>query len=301
MSASRPPGADQRVEFAPAKINLTLRVGPVRADGYHPVDSLVVFARDWGDAIAVEPAETLTLAVTGPNARALEGVSDNLVLKAAYALRAAGEASDRGARITLEKHLPAAAGIGGGSADAAAALRALNTLWALEFSTRQLAEIGSVVGSDVPACVHGAPLRMTGRGERIQRLAAWPALHAVLLHPGAALSTGVVFAAYDADAPAPLADARTPAAGDAARAIAVLQGSANDLQAPARRLAPDIGAALDALASSPGAALARMSGSGATCFALYASSQAAQTAAAALEGSRPGWTARAVMLEGVRA
>jgi len=301
MSAPAAQAADRLIEFAPAKINLTLHVGPVRADGYHPLDSLVVFAGDWGDAIAVEPAEGLTLEITGPNAAALEGVSDNLVLKAAYALRAAGDAGDRGARIVLEKHLPAAAGIGGGSADAAAALRALNTLWALDFSTRELAEIGSVVGSDVPACVHGAPLRMIGRGEQIQRLAAWPALHAVLLHPGVALSTGAVFSAFDADAPDPLGEARTPVAGEAARAIEIIAACANHLEVPARRLAPPVAAALEALAQSPHAALARMSGSGATCFALYPTSHAAHAAAAALNGAEPGWTARAVVLEGVRA
>ena len=156
---------DAASEFAPAKVNLSLRVGPPRADGYHPLDSLVVFA-DWGDALSAQPADTLTLSLTGPGAEGLQSDTQNLVLKAAYALRAAADQPELGAHLTLDKHLPVAAGLGGGSSDAAAALRVLNRVWDLGFSLKQLAEIGTVVGADVPACVHARPLRMQGIGER---------------------------------------------------------------------------------------------------------------------------------------
>ena len=289
------------IEFAPAKINLTLKVGPPAADGFHPIDGLTVFAEDWGDAVEAREGEGLSLTVSGPNAHALNGAEGNLALKAAYALRAAAGEGSLGAALTLEKHLPVEAGLGGGSADAAAALRALNALWDLGFSAKQLAEIGSVVGSDVPACVHARPLRMRGRGERIDRLIAWPDLPAVILSPGAGLSTPEVFKAYDVTAPAPLKDARTPAAGAFSDAIAHLAQSANDLEPPAKLLEPLVADALMALAGSDGAQLARMSGSGAACYALFAEPRAADAAASALDGAKPGWRARAVTLKGVEA
>ncbi|MEO1040044.1 MAG: 4-(cytidine 5'-diphospho)-2-C-methyl-D-erythritol kinase [Pseudomonadota bacterium] len=299
MSPAQQPAADL-VEFAPAKINLTLRVGPPRGDGYHPLDSLVVFSRDWGDAIGLSAAGSLGLELTGPGADALTGLSDNLALKAAYALRAAAGKPELGARITLEKHLPAGAGLGGGSADAAGVLRGLNRLWDCGFSLKQLAEIGSVVGSDVPACVHSAPLRMTGRGEAIQRLAAWPDLYAVLAYPGEALSTGAVFARYDEEHPRPIGEARTPAAGSVDRAIEIAVGSANDLEAPAQQLSPVVGEALTLLGAAPGARMARMSGSGSTCLAIFVDEAAAEAAAASIALARPGWRVRASLLEGVK-
>ncbi|PWE17621.1 4-(cytidine 5'-diphospho)-2-C-methyl-D-erythritol kinase [Marinicauda salina] len=285
-------------EPAPAKVNLTLRVGRARPDGYHPLDSLVVFA-DWGDEVQTEEADSLTLTIEGDGAEALADETHNLVLKAAWALRAAVERPELAAQITLEKRLPVAAGLGGGSADAAAALRALNRLWDLDLTRAQLAEIASVVGADAPACVYSRPLRMTGIGDRIAPLAAWPTLDAVLLHPGEAVSTARVFAAFDEDAPEPLAgEARTPAAGDFETALAVIEQSANDLEPAAKRLAPVIGDALDALSTQTGARLARMSGSGATCFALFADADAARAAASALDGAQAGWRARAVRLGG---
>ncbi len=289
------------IEFAPAKINLTLRVGPPAADGFHPIDGLTVFAEDWGDAVEAREGEGLSLTVSGPNAGALTGAEGNLALKAAYALRAASGDAGLGAALTLEKHLPVEAGLGGGSADAAATLRALNALWDLGFSMKQLAEIGSVVGSDVPACVHSRPLRMRGRGERIDRLIAWPDLHAAIVSPGAGLSTPAVFKAYDQTAPAPPDDARTPAAGSCEAAIAQLAGSSNDLEAPAKTLEPAVSAALAALGACEGAKLARMSGSGTACYALFADADTAKAAAAALDGAQPGWSARAVTLKGVTA
>lgn len=289
--------SDAVTEFAPAKVNLTLRVGPPRADGYHPLDSLVVFA-DWGDALAAQPAEGLHLSLTGPGAAELQADPQNLVLKAAYALRAAADQPDLGATLTLEKHLPVAAGLGGGSSDAAAALRALNRLWGLDFTTAQLAEIGTVVGADVPACVYARPLRMSGIGETIQPLIAWPVLDAVILHPGAPVPTGPVFKAYDATAPERLTAGAPMVAGDLEGALRRLAKDGNDLEAPASAQCDAIAPALEGLAAQPGARLARMSGSGASCFALFDAAEAAQAAAEALDGARPGWTARAVRLGG---
>lgn len=289
--------SDAVTEFAPAKVNLTLRAGPRRADGYHPLDCLVVFA-DWGDAIVVRPGEGLHLNLTGPVAPDLRSNLENLVLKAAYALRAAAEKPELGAVITLEKHLPVASGLGGGSSDAAAALRALNRLWELEFSLGQLADIGSVVGADVPACVHAKPLRMSGIGEIIQPLIAWPALHAVVLHPGVPVSTGSVFRAYDAVKPEKLTPGRAMTAGDFEAALGCLALDSNDLQPSAMAQCAAIAPALEALNARTGARLSRMSGSGASCFALFETHGEAEQAAAALDSAHEGWIARAVMFGG---
>lgn len=283
--------------FAPAKVNLTLRVGRARADGYHPLDSLVVFA-DWGDTLAAEPADELSLIVEGDGAAALKDEPHNLVLKAAWALRAAADRRELGARLTLTKRLPVAAGLGGGSSDAAAALRALAALWDLDFSLRQLAEIGSAVGADVPVCVHARAARMSGIGEIVAPLAAWPSLPALIVHPGAALSTGPVFKAFDEGDPAPLSGGAVMAAGDLDAALRRLAADANDLEAPARRLCPAVGEALDLLADLPGARLARMSGSGASCFAIFETLDAARHSAALIQRARPDWTAAPVTLAG---
>ncbi|MEQ8434169.1 MAG: 4-(cytidine 5'-diphospho)-2-C-methyl-D-erythritol kinase [Oceanicaulis sp.] len=284
-------------EAAPAKVNLTLHVGRAQADGYHPLASLVVFA-DWGDTVTAEPAQALTLTLTGPGGEALLAEPQNLVLKAAYALRAAAGKPELGAALTLDKHLPVAAGLGGGSADAAAALRVLNRIWDLGFSTKALAEIGSAVGADIPACVHARPLLMTGIGERIAPLVAWPPLHAVIANPGAALSTGAVFKAFDAGAPRPLEPPRIPAAGNFEGALSVINAGTNHLEPPARALEPQAGETIDALAALPGARLARMSGSGASAFALFETEDAAKAGAETLAAVHAGWTVRAVILGG---
>lgn len=288
---------DACTEFAPAKVNLTLAVGRARADGYHPLDSLVVFA-DWGDQVAVGPGEGLSLALDGEGAGALRGEPQNLVLKAAYALRAAAGQPDLGAALTLTKTLPIASGLGGGSSDAAAALRALNRFWDLGFSTRQLAEIATVVGADTPACVHARALRMAGIGETVTPLVAWPQLHAVIAHPGAALSTAAVFRAFDQADPAPLDTGPMPLAGDFAGALDVIAAGRNDLEAPAQELEPLITETLAALRALDGAALVRMSGSGASCFALFETETAARAGALTLAADRPDWTAAPVRLGG---
>ncbi len=289
--------SDGATEVAPAKVNLTLHVGRAQADGYHPLASLVVFA-DWGDTLTAEPAQALTLTLTGPGGEALSAEPQNLVLKAAYALRAAAGKPELGAALTLDKHLPVAAGLGGGSADAAAALRLLNRIWDLGFSRKALAEIGSVVGADAPACVHARPLLMTGIGERIAPLVAWPALHAVIANPGVGLSTGAVFKAHDAGERSPLEPVRLPVAGSFEAALAVIAAGTNHLEAPARTLEPLAGETIDALAALPGARLARMSGSGASAFALFETEAAANAGADTLAAARAGWTVRAVTLGG---
>jgi 4-diphosphocytidyl-2-C-methyl-D-erythritol kinase len=271
-------------EAAPAKVNLYLRVVGRRADGYHLLDSLAVFA-DVADVVQVAPAETLTLEVAGPFAAALAGEPDNLVLRAARALAAVAGVVPR-ARIVLAKHLPVASGLGGGSADAAAALRALARLWRLELSGACLAGLAASLGADVPVCLACRPARMGGVGEALAPAPALPRCGMVLVNPGVAVATSAVFRAR---AGRPFSSAAVLPAGwtDAEAMAGSLVGLDNDLQSPARELCPAIGAVLAALSGLEGCLLARMSGSGATCFALFADAPAARRAAAALV--RPGW------------
>lgn len=284
------------MEFAPAKVNLTLAVGAARADGYHPLHSIVAFA-DWGDEIAAEPADALTLSLEGGAAAPLRDDPQNLVLKAAFALRAAAERPELGAALRLRKRLPVAAGLGGGSADAAAALRLLNQLWDIGFSTRQLSEIGTIVGADVPACVYSRPLLMTGIGEVVTPLIAWPALPAVIVNPGVPVSTAAVFKAFDQGEAEPLPATRPPVAGDVASALSALAAGRNDLEPPAQALEPAISTVLKGLAAAPGARLTRMSGSGASCFALFQTQDAAAEAGAQLAAQNPDWIVKAVTLQ----
>ena len=289
--------SDAVTEFAPAKVNLTLAVGSARADGYHPLDSLVVFA-DWGDELTVRPAKGLGLELSGSAAQALEQEPQNLALKAAYALRAAAGKPELGAQIALDKHLPVAAGLGGGSADAAAVLRALNQLWDLDFSTRQLAEIGAVIGADVPACIYSRPLRMRSIGEQIEPLIAWPELYGVIVNPGQALSTAAVFDAYDGAHPEPLIKTASSVAGSYDQALSHLLEGDNDLQPSAVRLCPAVGGVLEALNRHETIALARMSGSGASCFGICADIADAEATARALSADRQSWTVQAVRFAG---
>ena len=281
-----PPGTEV---FAPAKLNLALHVTGRRADGYHLLDSLVAFA-GVGDRVTAQAADALTLEVTGPQAAAVPPGEDNLVLRAARAILPPGQ----GARIVLDKGLPVASGIGGGSADAAAALRALAALHGLA-----LPDAAAVLrlGADVPVCLGGRACRMMGVGEWITPLArALPPVWVVLANPGVALATPAVFAALETRENPPLPDT-IPAFPDAAALAGFLAAQRNDLEAPARTIAPVIGEVLAALAAQPGALIARMSGSGATCMALFAAEAQATAAAAALSRARPGWwTASAPIL-----
>jgi 4-diphosphocytidyl-2-C-methyl-D-erythritol kinase len=267
-------------EFAPAKVNLALHVLGRREDGYHLLDSLVVFA-GVGDRLLAEPARSLSLTVAGPFAGALAAERDNLVLRAARALAdAAGVAA--GARLVLEKHLPVASGIGGGSADAAAALRLLARLWGCSPASRELA---LALGADVPVCLAGRPARMGGVGEALARVPALPRCGLVLVNPGVPVATPAVFRARSGAFSPPLD--LPPGWADAAALAADLARWGNDLELPALTLQPAIGDVLAALRAVPGCLLARMSGSGATCFGLFAAPEHAVQAAAGLHS--PGW------------
>ena len=253
-------------ERAWAKVNLALHVTGRRADGYHTLDSLAVFA-DAADLLTAEAADDLTLSVTGPFGAGLAGEPDNLVLRAARALAEAAGVRAR-ARLVLDKRLPVASGIGGGSADAAAALRALSRLWGLAVPAADLGRVAMSLGADVPVCLDSRPARMRGVGEVLDDVPPLPALSLVLLNPGVAVATPAVFRARAAEF--------SPALGlperwrDAAALVAWLGGTRNDLEVAARLLCPPVTDALAALRAMPGCLLARMSGSGATCFGLFA-------------------------------
>jgi 4-diphosphocytidyl-2-C-methyl-D-erythritol kinase len=265
--------------FAAAKINLALHVTGQRSDGYHDLDSLVVFA-GIGDRVSARPGRGLSLAVTGPQAAGLSAGEDNLVLRAARMMEGPGAA------LGLHKVLPVASGIGGGSADAAATLRALAALWSVPLpGPDRILHLGA----DVPVCLFGRPCRMTGTGGLIAPLPGpLPAMALVLANPGVALSTPSVFAALDRRDHAPMS-ANPPRAGDLSAFAAFLAAQRNDLEVPAIRLAPVIAEVRAALAAQSGCRLARMSGSGATCFGLFGDRPAAEAAAAALRHARPGW------------
>jgi 4-diphosphocytidyl-2-C-methyl-D-erythritol kinase len=273
-------------ERACAKINLHLHVVGRRPDGYHLLDSLVVFAGA-ADVLTAEPAETLSLSVTGPFAAGLDGEADNLVLRAARALAVHADVPPAG-RLVLEKNLPVASGIGGGSADAAAALRLLDRFWGIGAGQGTLAAIAGGLGADVPVCVASRSAVMSGIGEILAPAPRLPEAGIVLVNPGVAVSTPAVFRARDGGFSTAAA---WPAEGwlDAESLAASLRGTGNDLEAPALGLAPVIGEALAALAADPSCLLARMSGSGATCFGLYADALSARRAAEAVV--RPGWWA----------
>lgn len=281
--------------LAPAKVNLFLHVGPLEADGYHPLASLVAFA-DVGDRLTVARAERLSLGVTGPFAGALEGEGDNLVLRAVRALGAAAGVGEPGLRITLDKQLPVAAGLGGGSSDAGAALKLARDALGLPLDDVALAEIAAGIGADGPMCLHARTAWAEGRGDVLSFETSLPPLPALLVNPGVPSPTGAVYRAFDegatgvADRPSP------PGAWDAASVINWLAAQRNDLEAPAVRLAPAIGEALAATADLPGARLTRMSGSGATVFALFDTAAAAGAAGAALSARRPGWWVRPTVL-----
>jgi 4-diphosphocytidyl-2-C-methyl-D-erythritol kinase len=279
--------------LAPAKINLFLHVGPVGDDGYHPLASLVAFA-DVGDGVGVTRADALSLSVTGPFGGALAGEGDNLILRG---LRALGEAAGIGAppvAVTLDKRLPIAAGLGGGSADAGTAIRLTARLLGLGLDEVALEDVADVVGADGPMCLRARPAWATGRGGDLREEPRLPPLHAVLLNPGLPSPTGAVYRAFD-DAPAGGADCpAAPQDWSPSAVIDWLTGQRNDLEAPALRVTPGIGEALSAMQVAPGCRLTRMSGSGATVFGLFDDAAAAKAAALALQ--RPGWWVRPCLL-----
>ena len=281
-------------EKAPAKVNLTLRVVGRRADGYHEIESLVAFA-GVGDAVTFTPGGALALSVGGPTAAAAGEIADNLVLKAARALAERVDRLKLG-RFGLSKRLPVAAGLGGGSADAAAALRLLARANGLAPDDPRLLQAARATGADVPVCLDPRPRLMRGIGDVLSDPLDLPRLFAVLLNPGVAVATKEVFAALAV----PTAGQTAPAAicTDAAALLAEIAGGRNDLEGPAIELEPAIADALAVLRKLPGCRLARMSGSGATCFGLFDSMDAARGAARRLRVGYPAWWVRATALGG---
>ncbi|TCZ61300.1 4-(cytidine 5'-diphospho)-2-C-methyl-D-erythritol kinase [Roseicella aquatilis] len=311
------PAGGLLAEAAPAKVNLYLHVTGRRADGYHLLDSLAVFGPA-ADALSLAPAEGLTLALDGPfggalardrpggehgahdvpagegpdrdpadalqTDRGLEAEPDNLVLRAARALAEAAGVPPRAA-LRLTKRLPVASGIGGGSADAAAALRGLDRLWGLNLGEARLAAVAAPLGADIPVCVASRPARMGGVGELLSPAPRLPRCGLLLANPGLALPTPAVFRARSGGFTPP---ARLPESWPDAAAMARDLGAAtrNDLEPAAIALCPAVAEVLAAIRALPGCLLARMSGSGATCFGLFADAAAAGAAAALLPG---GW------------
>ncbi len=279
--------------LAPAKINLFLHVGPVRDDARHDLDSLVVFAgREAADRLSVQAGESTGISVSGPMAAGAGPVTDNLVLRAARAL-----APEARLEFELEKNLPAAAGIGGGSADGAAALRLVTEWLGLDAACAQGA--APRLGGDVLACLHSKPLMMRGDGNEVTKLTSpLPQLAALLVNPGVPCPTGPVFCRFDAAGGGrSFAEIEVPAFTEA-RALMNWLGAqtCNDLQGPAIALVPEIGDCLERLAALPGAQLTRMTGSGATCFALFDRLETARAAGKRLLEAHPHWWARATML-----
>jgi 4-diphosphocytidyl-2-C-methyl-D-erythritol kinase len=272
--------------FAPAKVNLYLHVTGRRADGYHLVDSLVAFA-DIGDRLTAEPAGSLSLAVDGPEATGLAAKGDdNLVLRAARLL--ADQAGvGPGAALHLDKRLPVAAGIGGGSSDAAAALLMLRRLWGLSLDDEALCRLGASLGADIPACVCRRTVWVGGIGERLEPAPTLPEAGILLANPRKALPTAAVFAARRG--PFSKTGRFAPMPSDVAGLAEVLAPRCNDLTEAAIEVLPEVGAVLGRLGRLPGCLLARMSGSGATCFALFATRAAAEDARVALGATEPLW------------
>lgn len=299
MSQARQPGRLQPARpttavsaFAPAKVNLYLHVVGRREDGYHLLDSLVAFA-DIGDRVTATAADGLSLALGGAEAGAIAALGDdNLVLRAARLLAAETgpappDAPPRGAALLLEKALPAAAGIGGGSSDAAATLRILDRLWNTRLDAAALAGLAGKLGADVPACLAARPVWVGGVGERLEPAEGLPPAWIVLANPRQPLPTAAVFEARRGWFGT--AGRFAPMPHDATGLAALLAERRNDLTEPALTLVPEIVRVLERLARLPGALLARMSGSGATCFALFADRAAALAAHAILVADAPRW------------
>ena len=279
-------------ETAKAKINHSLEVRGRRTDDFHEIRSFVAFA-SIADTVTLDPGETLSLDIDGAFARAIEG--DNLILKAAAAALAAHRGVTLG-RFHLTKNLPVASGVGGGSADAAAALRLIARANGSMLPEESIKEIAARLGSDLPVCLASRPALITGRGEIVQFVGGMPNCGVLLANPGVPVAAGQVYAELRA---APYESMETDGnavpdfGGDFARLIEYLAPRGNDLEPAALRLAPAIGEVLDALERLPGFRLTRMSGSGATCFALFSTEAEAETASRALIASRPEWWVRA--------
>jgi 4-diphosphocytidyl-2-C-methyl-D-erythritol kinase len=272
--------------FAAAKVNLYLHVIGRRADGYHLLDSLVVFP-DIGDRLSGWAGLSLELALEGREAASLKASrEDNLVLRAARALAAHAGIAPR-ARLLLEKNLPVASGLGGGSSDAAAALRLLARLWRLPIAERALTALGATLGADVPACLLERPVWAAGVGEALTPACGLPQAGILLANPGIPLPTAAVYAARSGPFSAPGRFAPMPK--DVFSLAAMLKSRRNDLTQAATRLIPEIESVLSRLWALEGVLLSRMSGSGASCFALFADRGTAERARLALCAFEPSW------------
>ena len=279
-----------RVALAPAKLNLYLHVGAPGADGYHPLCSFMAFA-DLGDLVSTFESEALGLRVSGPFAGDLGEDDDNLVLRAARALIAEARRPVAPVGLSLDKRLPVASGLGGGSSDAGAALRLLREVCGLPVDNDRLQAVAAALGADGAACLWGAPAIAQGRGERLSSAPGLPPLDIVLANPRVPVSTAEVYRRFDAAGrfsdvtPPPGPDAFE----DATELAAWLAGQRNDLEAPAIAVAPQVGAVLETLAGEPETLLARVSGSGGTCFAICAGDIEAEGLAERVEAMAPNW------------
>jgi len=287
--------------LARAKINLDLLITGRRKDGYHLLDSLVVFA-DYGDHISVTAAEKLTLSIRGPFAGGLtgemnaekNGKKDNLILKAARGLQGQFDIR-RGAKIELVKNLPVSSGIGGGSADAAAAIHALRELWHISEEKSGLSELCLSLGADVPVCMASETAQMSGVGERLSPVAIDFPLYLCLVNPGVGLSTADIFAARAKNGAAFSSPRQLPERiSNQRQLVDILQASGNDLQDDAIAAQPEIKAVLAYIKGGDGCLFTGMSGSGATCFGIFSTHQAADSRADNIRDIFPDWWARAV-------
>lgn len=294
--------------FAPAKVNLLLHVGAPGADGYHPITSLATFADDVGDVIELSLAPEMQFAVEGPFAEGLAGEGANLVLRARDMVLAGLAEAPAPFRLTLDKQLPIASGLGGGSSDAAATLKLLGDAFEWEWLQGDdldlaLAEQADALGADMAMCLRALPVIAEGRGEALSFPPVFPDLDAVLVNPLKPSPTGAVYRAYDvAVAPGGAAPPDWPDMMDTARDVAAfLAGCRNDLEAPAISLQPAIAEVLAALRQRPETLIARMSGSGATCFALCADRREARDLAFSLSSFHPDWWIQPCRLAGYHA
>ena len=289
--------AERLIERAPAKINLTLHVVARRSDGYHALESLVVFTRS-GDTLTLTPGGALSLIVEGPTASAAGDIEDNLVIRSARALARRVDGLALGA-FHLVKALPVAAGIGGGSSDAAAAMRLLARLNGLAPDDPRIMEAAAETGADIPVCVAARARMMRGIGDELGPIIALPPLPALIVNPGVPLETRAVFKRMDLPAGWRTTASAHPQLADGQGADAVfkaLRRGRNDLEDPACVLAPVVSDVLAVLGAAPGCRLARMSGSGTTCFGLFTDCRTAARASKTIRRVHPGWWLKTTML-----
>ncbi len=272
-------------EWAPAKINLFLHVLGKRTDGYHTLQSLMIFTPTIADIISVQESEITEVRITGPYAAGLMADDTNLVMRAAKVLQAVA-GPQKPVLLTLEKHLPVASGIGGGSADAAAAMRLLMRWWQIELPEEQIYNMAVRLGSDVPACIRSQPVFVEGVGEQLTPVALPCALAMVLVNPAVPLSTAEVFGHIS---PQDRSSCIMPQCDTVDELVSWLHTTTNDLESAATQIVPEINDVLTALNDQAGCRLARMSGSGATCFGIFSSPADAAQAVIAIKKIQPKW------------